>query len=100
MIRRRRAAMPKRVDANQAEIVEALRAVGCSVAITSDLGKGFVDIVVGRAGANFLMEIKDGRKSKSKRKLTPAEREFHQAWRGQVCVVKSVDDALRIVGVI
>ncbi len=38
----------KRTDANQNEIVEGLRKVGCTVAVTSAAGDGFPDIVVGR----------------------------------------------------
>jgi len=45
-----------RVDANQKEIVTMLRRMGYSVAVTSDCGKGFPDIVVGRSGKNYLFE--------------------------------------------
>ncbi len=88
-----------RVDANQNEIVEGLRGMGASVAVTSTLGKGFVDIVVGHRGRNFLFEIKDGSQPPSKRKLTPAEQEFHDAWRGTIFIVNSLDEALEILGV-
>lgn len=86
-----------RTDRNQTEIVAALRRIGCSVAITSALGDGFPDIVVGFKGRNFLMEIKDGTKVPSKRKLTPDEVKFHDNWRGEISVVESVDDALNVV---
>jgi hypothetical protein len=89
-----------RIDANQNEIVTALRKVGCSVAITSSLGKGFPDIVVGWKGRNYLLEIKDGSKTPSQRKLTPDEQKFHDFWFGDIKIVESVDDALRAVGAI
>jgi hypothetical protein len=40
----------------------------------------------------FLMEVKtnDGR-------LTPEQVKFHQAWRGQKAIVRSVDEPLMIV---
>lgn len=88
-----------RVDANQAEIVAALRDVGCSVADTSRLGQGFPDLVVGRAGITFLLEIKNGRAIPSAQRLTPDEQAWHQAWRGQVAVVRSVEEALAVVGI-
>ena len=88
-----------RVDANQPEIVEALRAVGCTVQHLHTVGKGCPDLLVGRAGRNFLLEIKDGNKPPSKRKLTADEKEWHQTWTGQVIVVNSVDEALEAVGV-
>lgn len=86
-----------KVDDNQSEIVAALRAAGCSVTSLASIGKGCPDIVVGRAGVNYLLEIKDGKKPPSKRKLTPDEHMWHESWRGQVAVVHSVEDALRIV---
>lgn len=95
--------MPKRaarVDANQPEIVEKLREAGCSVFITSDVGQGFSDIVVGLRGMNYLLEIKDGDKSPSRRQLTEAEKEFSKNWRGQYGVVLDVADAFFEVGLI
>lgn len=89
-----------RTDDNQNEIVQALRAVGASVAITSALGSGFPDIVAGYRGKNYLFEIKDGSKPPSRRKLTPDEQEFHDLWRGAVIVVINVDEALKAVGAI
>jgi len=89
-----------RTDDNQNEIVQALRDVGASIAITSALGSGFVDIVAGYRGINYLIEIKDGSKPPSKRQLTPDEQEFHDLWRGAVIVVRDIDEALRAVGAI
>ncbi len=89
-----------RTDANQNEIVQALRDVGASVAITSAMGKGFPDIVAGYRGINYLIEIKDGSKSPSKRRLTPDEQEFHDLWRGAAIVVNDVDEALKAIGAI
>lgn len=79
------------VDANQADIVEEFRARGASVTPTHRQGEGFPDICVGYRGVNLLVEIKDGAKIPSKQKLTKAEKEWHDEWRGQVCVVNDVD---------
>lgn len=87
-----------RTDANQKAIVEGLRAVGASVAITSQLGTGFPDIVVGYRGRNYLIEIKDGDKPPSQRKLTSDEVEFENKWRGQYAIAESLADALVIIG--
>ena len=86
-----------RVDANQNEIVTMLRKMGYSVAITSDCGKGFPDIVVGRSGRNYLFEIKDGNKPPSAQKLTDAEQQFADAWKGQYNVITCLDDAIKIL---
>jgi len=85
-----------RVDDNQAEIVAALRAAGCTVQSLAAVGKGCPDAAVGFRGRNLLLEIKDGAKPPSKRKLTPDEERWHAAWRGQVAVVESVDEALGV----
>jgi Holliday junction resolvase len=86
-----------RIDANQNEIVTMLRKMGYSVAITSDCGKGFPDIVVGRSGRNYLFEIKDGSKPPSAQKLTEAEQQFADAWKGQYNVISCLDDAIKIL---
>lgn len=88
-----------RVDANQNEIVQALRDMGASVAITSMVGSGFPDIVVGFRGRNYLIEIKDGSKPSSKRKLTPDEQKFFDTWRGIVFIANDINEALEIIGV-
>jgi hypothetical protein len=89
----------KKTDRNQTDIVDGLRKCGVSVTITSDVGDGFVDAVAGYRGVNYLLEIKDGEQPPSKRKLTPAEAEWHEAWKGTAHVVKSLDEALAVVGV-
>ncbi len=86
-----------RVDTNQSEIVKAARKMGASVAILSNLGNGIPDILIGHKGKNLLVEIKDGTKPPSKRKLTPDELEFHNNWRGQICIIESIDDLIKLL---
>lgn len=88
-----------KVDANQAQIVEALRVVGCTVQPLHTVGGGCPDILCARAGVNYLLEIKDGRKPPSARALTPDQVEWHDLWRGQVAVVCNVKEALEAVGI-
>lgn len=83
-----------RTDANHAEVVKGLRSAGCTVLDLSAVGKGCPDIMVGRAGYNWLFEIKDGKKLPSARKLTIPEQAFFAMWRGNVQVVKSLDEAI------
>lgn len=91
---------PKRVDANQPEIVARLREVGASVTPTHEIGRGFPDLAVGFRGVTYLFEVKDGSKPPSKRRLTPDEQEWHSLWRGQVAIIETIDDALRLIGAI
>jgi len=81
-----------RVDNNQAEIVEALRRAGASVLHLHTIGHGSPDILVGKYGINLLVEIKtaDG-------DLTDDERKFFDTWRGQVTMVRTMEDALRLL---
>lgn len=85
-----------RIDKNQPEITAVLRRAGCSVWITSMHPTG-VDMVVGKGGRNFLFEVKDPSKPLNQRKLTDDEQAFHAAWLGQVAVIETAEEALKIV---
>ena len=86
--------MAKRTDENQLEIVERLRAIGCSVYPTHESGRGFPDLVVGYCGKNYLIEIKT-----EIGKLRPAQKNFIELWKGQVSVVRTWEEAYKVVGV-
>jgi hypothetical protein len=82
-----------RVDANQDQIVSALRAAGAYVWI---IGLP-VDLLVGYRGHTFLVEIKSG----SKKRLTALQDDFFNNWSGStLCRVESPESALRMIGVI
>ena len=86
-----------RIDANQNQIVDAMRKVGAVVRIISQ-GDGIPDLLVGYKGYTILMEVKDGDKVPSARKLTEAEQKFFDDWRGgMLAVVNSVEEALEIL---
>ena len=87
----------RRTDANQVAIVAYLRGLGASVAITSALGQGFPDLAVGFRGVNYFVEVKDGTRKLSDRRLTPDEQTWHAEWRGRVAVVESVEDILKLL---
>jgi hypothetical protein len=89
-----------RVDANQPAIVAGLRAAGCTVAAAHAVGRGFPDLVVGYRGCTYLLEVKDGDKPRSARQLTPAQVDWHDAWRGHVAVVCNLAEALAAVGIV
>ena len=82
-----------RVDANQAQIVSALRAAGAYVWI---IGLP-VDLVVGDNGQTFLVEIKDG----PKKALTRLQQDFFGNWMGgSLHRINGPEDALRMIGVL
>lgn len=87
-----------RIDANQTQIVKALRKAGCTVQHLHSVGKGCPDLLVGRAGVNYLLECKDGAKAASAQKLTPDQVVWHGCWGGSVAVVNCEEAALTEVG--
>jgi len=88
-----------RRDAGEKQIVEALEAAGCLVDRLND--PGVPDLAVYHwASRRFLwLELKDGRKPPSRRKLKPKQVTFHQRWAftGVVFVVNSAEEALAIL---
>ena len=82
-----------RTDANQTEIVLACTAHGWTVQSLAPVGVGCPDIVVGARGVNVLLEIKDGSKPPSERRLTPDQVAWHKRWQGQVVVVETPEEA-------
>lgn len=86
-----------RVDANQKEIVQELRKLDVSVLHTHQLGKGAPDLILGYRNENYLIELKDGSKTKSQQKLTPDEVEFQSKWKGNYAVCNSLEQILTII---
>lgn len=84
-------------DRNHPEIVAGLRKAGCDVLDLGAVGCGCPDLLVRRAGRLLFMEVKDGAKPPSERKLTPDQVKFHAQWDGSVVVVKSLEEALAAI---
>lgn len=81
-----------RVDANQEQIVSALRSAGAYVWI---IGLP-VDLLVGYNNHTFLVEIKHG----SGKRLTKLQQDFFENWTGgTLCRVNDVESALHMIGV-
>ena len=93
-----------RIDANQTRIVRALRDIGAVVHSLAGVGSGCPDLLVGFRGVTFLLEVKDGSKPLSERKLTPDQGRWHEEWLllsgAPLDVVTCEDDALRAIGAI
>ena len=85
-----------RSDDNQAGIVADLRRIpGCSVAITSAVGKGFPDFVVGFRGSNFLVELKNPATIRGQKPDTFQRQEaFRSGWHGQLLKATSFKEIL------
>ncbi len=86
-----------RRDDGEDEIVKALREAGAVVRVVTQ-GDGIPDLLVGYNGFTILMEVKDGTKPPSKRKLTEAEEKFFAEWTGgMLVIVNSVEEALEVL---
>ena len=87
-----------RVDKNQKSIVRTFRSLGWYVLHTNSLKKA-CDLIVVRKGRVVAVEIKDGSKPPSKRKLSSGEEEFRTLWEaggGEWALIESLDDVLRL----
>lgn len=87
----------KRVDANQPEIVKALRKAGYPVLILSQCGHGVPDISVlvdAEKCISLFLEIKDGSKPPSAQGLTEAEKVWRDNHGRNTRTVNSIESAL------
>ena len=83
----------KRRDANHRDVGDHLRELGWSVLDLAGLGDGCPDYVVGKTGFAALVEVKDGAKPPSKRKLTADEQRVKDNWDGPYIIALSGEDA-------
>ena len=89
----------KKRDRNSLEVIKEFRRLGCTVEDLGSVGKGVPDLLVGfyscylGRNLNFLCEIKDGPKAK----LTPDQTVWHSEWKGQVCIVRNLEDVRNLV---
>ena len=77
-------------DLTEAAITAALTKAGCDIEYVY---RQPYDIIVGRAGNTYLLEIKSGKAA-----LRPSQKVFKMTWRGNYSVVRTVEEALRAVG--
>lgn len=85
-----------KIDANQPEVVKALRKVGVAVQHLHSVGGGVPDLLCAYMGRVFLIEVKDGAKAPSAQKLTPDQVAWQAAWPAPVHIVNSIDAALEV----
>lgn len=88
---------PARVDGNHGEIVAVLRDIGAKVQSLAAVGEGVPDLLVIYRGRPHLLEIKDGAKPPSARRLTPDQQRWHAASHARgydVPIVTNADEAI------
>lgn len=82
-----------KVDANQEQIVSALRAAGCSVQSLAPIGKGCPDLLAAKGGNMWLFEVKRDRGEPNEMQVR-----WHAAWQATVHVVYGPEEALTVIG--
>ena len=84
-----------RIDGNHTEIVAEFRRLKWYVLDIHTL-KNCCDILVSKDFITYAIEIKDGNKPPSQRKLTSGELSFSKEWKGNFALILSVNDVQRL----
>jgi hypothetical protein len=85
-----------RRDNGEQDIIKAMRAEGAFVKVIND--EGTFDLLCCYNGRTLLLEIKDGSKPPSARRLTDAEQKFHDAWPGDnLHIINSAEEAIALL---
>lgn len=85
-----------RRDDNEKEVIAALREAGAYVKQIND--EGLFDLLISYRGKTLMIEVKDGAKPLSARRLTEAEQKFHDEWPGSnLYIVNGVEEALALL---
>lgn len=75
-------------DANEPQVVDAFRALGCSVHRLDQP----VDLLVGFRGRSYAVEVKQEGET-----LNEKQRAWRDEWRGDCWIVRSVEDVREVV---
>lgn len=86
-----------KVDDNQKEVVALFRKLGWTVLIISQL-KNCCDIIISKNGRTVAVEIKDGAKQPSQRKLSDGEIKFRDNWQGEYALIETQEDVIILNG--
>jgi hypothetical protein len=90
-----------RRDHGEGDIIKAMREAGAYVKVIND--EGLFDLLVSYKGPSgrhhcLMLEVKDGAKPPSARRLTDAEQKFHDEWPGDnLYIVNSVEEAIALL---
>jgi hypothetical protein len=84
-------------DDNHNEIAKAFRALGCGWIDTYQFGSPMLDGLAEINTETWMIEIKDGAKPKSARKLTVGETKSFSTWRGKMAIIESLSDVVALV---
>jgi hypothetical protein len=90
-----------KIDANQAAIVDALHAAGCTVQSLASVGCGCPDLLVGKDGITLVIEVKSDTGTTHRPAgadgLTDDQKRWYRWWRGNRAIVETPLEALEVV---
>lgn len=84
-----------KIDANQTQVVSALKAAGATVQSLARIGNGCPDLLAAKDGRMWLFEVKHG-----KGKTNDLQKRWHIEWNAPVHVVYGPEEALKVLGVL
>lgn len=83
-------------DANQGDILKELRKIpALDIIDLTEVGDDCPDILLGYQRKNWLVEIKT-----TTGRVKPGQKRHHREWPGQTAICRSLDDILRLIGLI
>jgi hypothetical protein len=89
-----------RKDKNHNSIISGLKYAGAAIIDLSSMGYGIPDILVSYHNVLYLMEIKNPDNAYGRRGMNKNQKQWAERWRGKKPeVVRSIDDALKIIGI-
>lgn len=86
----------RKVDDNHTAVVERFEALGFAVQSLAAIGNGCPDLLVSRGQKTACVEVKDGAKVPSARRVNDGQRAWWSRWKGKVFLVEKLDDVNRI----
>jgi len=86
-----------KLDGNHRAVVAELRQLGYSVQSLAGIGDGCPDLLVGFNSHNWLFELKNPEQVPSKRRLTPDERTWFAAWKGQKRLCETTEQIVHVI---
>lgn len=87
------------VDANQEEIVLALKGAGVGVISMAQVQRGVPDIFAALNNRSVFLEVKNPQTAYGRSGLTRMQKRFADSWQGEIYIVTSPEEALSVFGI-
>lgn len=85
----------QKTDRNHVEVMNVFRSFGFVILDLSKVGGGCPDFLAANKRREILVEVKDGEKPPSQRKLNEKQVAFHDGWPRDILIVTSIEEATK-----